>query len=267
MEVIQSLENSTIKEVKKLKEKKYRVKQNQFLIEGFRFVTEALNSDFIVKSIFIDEKQKKRWDSFNIEKILNKHVKVYWTNTSIIKSICDTENPQGIAAVVEGKASELICKEGFYVLVDKVQDPGNLGTIIRTAHASGALGVILTKGTVDVYNEKTLRSTMGSVFKIPIIEDKDFDVINNLKSKGFKLVVSSLETNNNFYDIDLTDKVIISVGNEGNGVSKEIYNMNDELVKIPMPGNAESLNVAVAASIMMFEAVRQGNLKNKLKNK
>ena len=145
------------------------------------------------------------------------------------------------------------------MLADKIQDPGNMGTIIRTAHAAGALGVILTKGTVDIYNEKTLRATMGSIFKIPVIYDNDLSLVQKLRDSGFKLVTSSLDTDKNFYDIDLREKIIISVGNEGNGISDEIYDLCDLKVKIPMPGGAESLNVAVAASIMMYEVVRQKN--------
>jgi TrmH family RNA methyltransferase len=159
--------------------------------------------------------------------------------------------------VVEQKEFHMEAKDGFYMLTDKLQDPGNVGTIIRSAHAAGAAGVIFTKGTVDIYNEKTLRSTMGSVFNIPIIEDVDLSFVDFLKSKGFKLVVSSLEDSENFYDVDLTQNVIIAVGNEGSGISQEIYRLGDIRVKIPMPGNAESLNAGAAASIMLFEAVRQ----------
>jgi len=152
--------------------------------------------------------------------------------------------------------------KGTYILIDKVQDPGNLGTIVRTAHAAGCSGVILTKGTVDLYNEKTLRSTMGSIFNISIIEDYDLSFTRNLKSQGYKLVCSSLDTEYNFYDINFSEKLIITVGNEGNGISEEIFNISDIKVKIPMPGGAESLNAAVAASIMIYEGVRQ-SLSNK----
>jgi len=190
---------------------------------------------------------------------LQANTKVYSITDSLFKSICDTENPQGIIAVVKNKPVEIKYDHGFYMLADKVQDPGNMGTIIRTAHAAGALGVIITKGTVDIYNEKTLRSTMGSIFKIPVIEDKDLSLVQKLRNGGFKLVTSSLDTDKNFYDIDLKEKVIISVGNEGNGISDEVYELSDLKIKIPMPGGAESLNAAVAASIMMYEVVRQKN--------
>lgn len=259
MEYIHSSENSLIKEIKKLKDKKHRIEKKQFIIEGFRFVGEALESTFHVPYVFIGEASTDKWNSFNIGKKVKSGTKVYTVKDSLLKSICSTDTPQGIAAVVENAKLDMRLDEGFYVLVDKVQDPGNLGTIIRTSHAAGALGVILIKGTVDVYNEKTLRSTMGSIFHIPILEDREMEIVNKLKSEGFKFVASSLDTDKNFYDVDLRHKAVICVGSEGNGISQEIYEFSDEKVKIPMPGGAESLNVGIAASIMIFEAVRQKN--------
>ncbi|MCY6482765.1 RNA methyltransferase [Clostridium aestuarii] len=257
MNIIESRDNSLVKDIKKLHKKKYRNEKGEFIVEGFRFVTEALQSDFEVPYVFIGENQMDRYNNFKIQDFLQENTKVYCIPESILKELCDTNNPQGILAVVNNKIIKTEDRDGFYVLVDKIQDPGNMGTIIRTAHASGAIGVVITKGTVDIYNNKTLRSTMGSVFKIPIIQDENLNVITDLKKKGFKLIVSSLEAENNFYDVDLTKKVIISVGNEGNGISKEVDDFADMKVKIPMPGGAESLNAAVSASVMMYEALRQ----------
>lgn len=257
MNKIESKDNSLIKDIRKLSKKKYRTQEGKFLVEGFRFVQEALKSTFEVPYVLISENSNEKCKSFNIYDLIQENTKVYLVRDDILKELCDTNNPQGILAVVNNKVMEIEDQKGFYVLVDRIQDPGNMGTIIRSANASGALGVITTKGTVDVYNDKTLRSTMGSIFKIPIIEDNNFEILKILKSKGFKLVVSSLDTENNFYDIDLTGKSIICVGNEGNGVSDYIYELGDEKVKIPMPGDAESLNAGVAASIMMYEVVRQ----------
>jgi len=257
LEIIRSSDNSIIKEIRKLKEKKHRIEKNQFIVEGFRFVMEALQSSFEVPMIFVSESAEGRWHSFNVEGILQKDTKVYWVTESVLKTICSTDTPQGIAAVVNNKAKFIEDKQGVYVLVDRLQDPGNLGTIIRTAHAAGALGVIFTKGTVDVYNEKTLRSTMGSIFNIPVIEDKELTIVRELKEKGFKLVVSSLDTEKNFYEADLKGKVIICVGSEATGASEDIYELSDIKVKIPMPGGAESLNAAIAGAIMIYETVRQ----------
>ena len=132
-----------------------------------------------------------------------------------------------------------------------------MGTIIRSVHACGFNGIITTKGTVDTYNGKTLRSTMGSVFRVPIVEDCDLSIIEKLKNKGYKFIVSTLEDSVDFYDSDLRGNIVIVIGNEGNGVSKEIMNIADIKVRIPMPGGSESLNAGVAASVMMYEALRQ----------
>lgn len=256
MEKILSKDNNLIKETRKLKEKKHRTEKGLFLVEGFRFVEEASKSSFKIKNMFIDEKVLAKLEDYNIE-IDKAGIDTYVVSSQVFKTISTTETPQGIVAVVENQEFSIKNEKGFYIYADKVQDPGNMGTIIRTAHASGALGVIYSQGTVDIYNEKTLRSTMGSIFSLPVILDKDMSKLKELKVQGFKLVVSSLDTDKNFFDIDLAQMCIIAVGNEGNGVSEQLYDLCDEKVKIPMPGGAESLNVAVAASIMAFEAVRQ----------
>lgn len=259
IETILSKDNKLIKEIKKLKEKKYRTETNKFLVEGFRFVEEAVNSSFKVAYIFYTDSVEEKFKDFQKHNKISENTKIFKVSEVIINSICSTENPQGILAVIENKNFVIDFGDGIYIFVDKVQDPGNMGTIIRTANAAGAKGIIINKGSVDIYNDKTLRATMGSIFKIPIIMDDNLATLLKLKENGFKLVVSSLDTNNNFYDVDLKHKVIIAVGNEGNGISEEILSLSDESVKIPMPGSAESLNVAIAAAIMIFEAVRQKN--------
>lgn len=257
MELIQSKDNNIIKETKRLKEKRYRALTSQFLVEGFRFTEEALKSSFKVSQIFINENSLDKWKDYNLENLQQNSTKVYIVKETVFKQLSETESPQGIIAVVDKIKVPILKKEGLYLLADKIQDPGNLGTIIRSAHAAGALGVIVTKGTVDVYNEKTLRSTMGSIFNIPVIEDEDLRFTKALKEDGFKLIVSSLEDSTDFYNVNLNENLIIAVGNEGSGISEEIYSFGDIKVRIPMPGGAESLNAAVAASIMLFEAVRQ----------
>ncbi|MEA5008086.1 RNA methyltransferase [Clostridium tyrobutyricum] len=261
MDIIRSKNNLQIKEAKKLKERKYRSEKGKFLIEGFRFVEEALKSQFNVSIIFINENALDKWENYKSMKSIcyQNNSKIYYLSDEAFKTISDTGNSQGIIAVVDDKKLEVENKIGFYVLADRVQDPGNMGTIIRSTHASGALGLIITKGTVDIYNSKTLRSTMGSIFHVPIIEDCNLDKVKFLRENGFKIVASVLDTEFNFYDVSLNDKIILAVGNEGNGLSSDIMNMSDIKVKIPMPGGAESLNASVAASIMMFEIVRQNS--------
>lgn len=252
---IESKDNTIYKETKKLKERKNRNKQKKYLIEGFRLVEEALKAKANIETIFYIEDIEEK--AINIINKYNYKGKIFKLNKSLFLEICETENPQGLLAVVLMNNTNTVLNGEFYLLCDKVQDPGNLGTIIRTAHASGIDGVILTKGTVDIYNDKTIRSTMGSIFYVPIIQDENLNVIRELKEKGFSIVATSLEGKNDFFDEDLTGKVVITVGNEGNGVSKEVYDISDKMVKIPMPGGAESLNVGVATSIILYERVRQ----------
>ena len=251
---IESKNNNLFKEIKKLKEKKHRIKSNKYLIEGLRFVEEAIKSKVSIDSIIFTESFKEKNPKLFLK--INENIKLIQMNEALLKQLCSTENPQGIVGVINMQNKEL--KNGeLVVLVDKVQDPGNMGTIIRTAHAAGAAGIVMTKGTVDIYNDKTLRSTMGSIFYIPIVEDDSLDFVKSLKKEGYKLVVSSLQGKNNFFEENLQGKVMIAVGNEGNGVSDEVYDIADIKVKIPMPGEAESLNVAVATSIMIYEKIRQ----------
>lgn len=254
---IESKDNSVFKEAKKLKIRKERKSRQLFLIEGFRFLSEAFNSGSKVTEIFVTEKDEyKLYNYVKKEDLLE--TKVYLISEMLLGQLCDTESPQGVVGVVSmGISTQKEYSQEFYVLCDQVQDPGNLGTIIRTSHAAGAAGIILTKGTVDPYNNKTLRSTMGSIFHIPIIEDSDYKFINDLKEKKFSLLAASLEGNRNFFEENLTKNLVICVGNEGNGLSDYIYSIADIKVKIPMPGNAESLNVSSAASIMIYERVRQ----------
>ena len=251
---IESKNNNLFKEIKKLKEKKHRIKSNKYLIEGLRFVEEAIKSKVSIDSIIFTESFKEKNPDLFLK--INENIKLIQMNEALLKQLCSTENPQGIVGVINMQNKELKSGE-LVVLVDKVQDPGNMGTIIRTAHAAGAAGIVMTKGTVDIYNDKTLRSTMGSIFYIPIVEDDSLDFVKSLKKEGYKLVVSSLQGKNNFFEENLQGKVMIAVGNEGNGVSDEVYDIADIKVKIPMPGESESLNVAVATSIMIYEKIRQ----------
>ncbi len=235
MIVIESKDNTLFKYTKKLKERKYRTKENKYIIEGFRLVQEAFKAKCNIDYIIVNKYGKDKLNDYLYEYMDS--IKIYEMKNELFSQLSSTENTQGIVAVANINNSISNIDGDFYLLCDKVQDPGNLGTIIRTAHAAGVNAIILTKGTVDIYNDKTIRSTMGSIFYIPIIYDNDLSILKGLKERG-----------------------ILSVGNEGNGISKEIFSIADKKVKIPMPGGAESLNVGVATSIILFERVRQSLL-------
>lgn len=261
MIVIESKDNTLFKYTKKLKERKYRSKENKYIIEGFRLVQEAFKAQCDIEYLIVNEYGKDKMYDYLSSYMDN--IKIYEMKNDLFTQLIATENTQGIIAVVNINNCITDIQGEFYLLCDKVQDPGNLGTIIRTAHAAGVNGIILTKGTVDIYNDKTIRSTMGSIFYTPIIYDNDLSFLKKLKNEGFSLVATSLEESKNFFDEDLSGKIILSVGNEGNGISNEIFELSDKKVKIPMPGGAESLNVGVATSIILFEKVRQSLSKNK----
>lgn len=253
---IESKDNNLFKETKKLKERKYRTKEGKYIIEGFRLIQEAYKANMDIDYLIINEGSEEKINEYLSGYNINNEV--YTMKKNLFNTLTCTETPQGAIAVVKNKEINNTLEGEFYLLCDKVQDPGNLGTIIRTAHAAGVDGIILTKGTVDIYNDKVIRSTMGSLFYVPIIhDDENLTVLKQLKVDGFSLVATSLAESKEFFDSDLKGKVILSVGNEGNGISDEVFDLADKKVKIPMPGGAESLNVAIATSIILFEKVRQ----------
>ena len=197
---------------------------------------------------------------------------VYVTN-QIFETLTDVKNPQGIMAIMEKNmiASQLKKEDeiqsidytqDIIVALDDIQDPGNLGTILRTVDSIGVNQILVSKGTADSYNPKVVRSTMGAIFRVKIIECENLkEVLQNLKKQKYNVVVTSLKTKNSIYDVDYNKKIIV-IGNEANGVSEEIQKIADEKVKIPMLGKTESLNASVATGIILYEYVRQ-----KLKNK
>ena len=172
--------------------------------------------------------------------------------------ISDVQTPQGMLAVIEKENSEdkIDFTEDVIVVLDGIQDPGNLGTILRTIDSVGLKQVIVSKETADSYNPKVVRSTMGAIFRVKVIESNNLlDTLKNMKKHKYKIMATSLETDHSIYDVDYNKKVIV-IGNEANGVSKEILDYADEKIKIPMLGKTESLNASVATAVILYEYVR-----------
>lgn len=259
MQKIISKDNSLIKHIKKLKEKKYRNEYNEFIVEGAKIIGEAIKEKTKIKQIIICDGCEK-------DELIERHLKYelakfdcIYVPQNIFKMLTDVENPQGILAVIEKANSdgEINVNEDIIVALDDVQDPGNVGTILRTIDSVGLKQVLVSKGTADVYNSKVIRSTMGAIFRVNVIECEDLEQsLQVLKENDFKVTVTSLDTKKSIYDIDYKKKIIV-VGNEANGVSKEIQKLADEKVIIPMLGNTESLNVSIATGIILYEYVRQ----------
>ncbi len=262
MEVIESRDNSLLKHVRKLKIKKYRQESGEFVIEGLRFVDEAILAGANIKCIMAAETFYKENIEASIKKAFDNY-NMCIISDDLFKGVTDTKSPQGIAAIVGLKQSSLdyILENAKTLLViDRIQDPGNLGTIIRTAHAANIDGLILLEGTTDPLSPKVLRSTMGSIFRVPIAWGVNFSkLLPLLRRKNFKIYTSRLEGGHPYYDevYGKNEKMVLVIGNEANGVDESIILESDRLIKIPMPGNAESLNAAVACGIMIFEILRQ----------
>ena len=259
MQVITSKENETIKNIKKLKDKKFRDEAGLYIIEGIKMIEEAIEEKASIKKILICEECLTTGDLE--QKILYEIAKYdcIYVNSKVYNFLTDVVAPQGIMAVVEkpSKDTEIDYSEDIILALDGIQDPGNLGTILRTADSVKLKQIIVTKNTADSYNPKLVRSTMGAILRIKIIETEDLaKTLKEAKKNKFKIVATSLDTNESIYDISYNKKVIV-IGNEANGVSKEIQELADNRVKIPMLGKTESLNASVATGIMLYEYVRQ----------
>ena len=196
-----------------------------------------------------------------IKLMREKNIPLFCVTEPVIKKIADTDNPQGILAVCrmqQVKLESLFASGEMLLVLDRVGDPGNVGTILRTADAAGIGGVVLLEGCVDVYAPKTVRSTMGSLFHIPVFTGaKEELFVKAAKRAGYELLVTSLEGADNLYKANLRGRIAFVMGNEANGVTQSLMAAADKRVYIPMAGRAESLNVAMAAGIVMFEALRR----------
>lgn|SRR5699024_14500 len=252
---ITSVNNPQVKKWKKLSLKKERTKQQTYLIEGFHLVEEALkHKKEDIRQIMIRE------DLIEEEAFLNLNIdpdKIVMINLNIAEEISETQTNQGIFAELAIETlsfPESI--DGPILLLDAVQDPGNVGTMIRTADAAGFQGVFLGKGTVDLYNSKTLRSAQGSHFHLEIYEGDLKNFITQFKDAGYPVFGTALnEEAASYKDVYVETPFALAVGNEGSGMNHEIINVIDQNIFIPMHGKAESLNVAIAASILMFHLI------------
>ena len=259
MQLITSKDNEIIKHIKKLSEKKYRDQNNCYIIEGIKLVEEAIQEKARIEKIVICEELNKTSEiSKDLMHKIAKYDCIYVTE-KIFKTISQVMNPQGILAVINKNNENNVIRydEDIIVALDDIQDPGNLGTILRTVDSVGLKQLIVSKGTADAYNPKVVRSTMGAIFRVNVIEVENLkETIEIIRKNNYNLLVTSLQTNDSVYDINYHRKVIV-IGNEANGVSKEIQDIADNRVKIPMLGKTESLNASVATGVILYEYVRQ----------
>lgn len=256
---ITSVNNPLVKAAAELKQKKYRIERGLFLAEGLRTVEEAVKSRSVVQ-IFYTAIEDDR-TRLCLEQAAALNAELYCVSERVMEKLSDTSSPQGIAAVcriVMPDLEKLLTKGTMLLVLDRVGDPGNVGTMLRTADAAGLGGIILLKGSVDVYAPKTVRASMGSLFHLPVIAGlSEEKLLKACHDYGYELLVTCLDGAVNLYKTDLSGRMAFVMGNEANGVSETLLKAADKKVFIPMKGNAESLNVAMAAGIVMFEALRQ----------
>lgn len=255
------IENSKNKQVKNIinlqKKSKERKKQNLYVIEGKKVIKEIPKEDLV--KIFVSE---SFYNSEENAKYIGAIESLEVVKDSIFDSMSDTKTPQGILAVVKTKThklTDILNQEKTLILIlEDIQDPGNMGTIIRTGEGAGINGIIVTSSSVDIYNPKVVRSTMGSILRMPIVVTDDiYSAIDELKSNNVAIYASYLGTENSYTNINYKMSTGIMIGNESKGLTDDIVSKADELIKIPLKGQVESLNASIAASLLMYEVVRQ----------
>ena len=248
METITSARNPRVLAWRSLRDKKGRAEQNAFLVEGTKMVQEALSSGFDVRAVLLREETVPSFD-------LPASVPVYQLPGHVFQSVCDTKTPQGVAAVLSRRVLPLAGSR--FLALDGIQDPGNMGTMIRTADAAGFEGLLLSPDCVDIFSPKVLRATMGSIFRMTFAFPDDLpSCLRELREKGFSVLSSQLD-GEPFYDREnVSSSLVLIVGNEGNGISEPVKAEATHRLRLPMRGGAESLNAAVAAGIMMYDLMK-----------
>ena len=266
MEIIESTSNSKIKNIKTLISKSRLRKETGFFIaEGPRMVFETPVR--LLKEIYVTEELvgDERFLDFR-EKLSDIPVSMYTVTDRVMRAISDTVTPQGVLAVVEQpryRLDELLPKDAYILVLERLQDPGNLGTIFRTSEGAGVTGIIMTSDCVDIFSPKVVRSTMGSLYRVPFFVTGDIiDTIELLHKRGIRLYAAHPSGEKEYFDADCTGACGFMIGNEGVGLSDELSRLSDERITIPMRGSLESLNAAMATGILLYEGDRQRRRKN-----
>lgn len=255
--MITSTSNQKVKELLQLKKKaKVRNQEGVFLAEGSRMVLEAPKDR--IRQLYLSESYDKKHG----QELKKQGFSYEVFSDTVFAYVSDTKTPQGILAVIrqlDYKIEDMLKMENPHILVlDNLQDPGNLGTIFRTAEAAGVTGILMSKDCVDLYNPKTIRSTMGAAYRMPFLYVDDIlEGIRCLKEYKIQVYAAHLEGKHSYDQEDYRKGTALLIGNEGNGLRKEVADLADTWVRIPMEGQAESLNAAVAAAVLMFEVSRQ----------
>jgi TrmH family RNA methyltransferase len=258
--MITSTANKQVKRVTQLLEKtRQRKKEQCYVAEGRRLLSEVPAKD--VEQVFVSEALQAEMEGT----LLQAGVSYEIVSTQVFKQMADTVAPQGVLAIVKQPVytlAQVLANPGHSVLfLENIQDPGNLGTMFRTAEAAGVSGIILSPDCVDIFNPKVIRSTMGAIYRVPFVIMELAEAITAFKQAGGRIYAAHLKGEKAHYDLNLTGKTGFLIGNEGNGLTKETADRADAYLRIPMEGKTESLNAAIAAALLMYEAKRQNSEK------
>lgn len=261
---ISSVENTRVRHFRQLYRKKFRDREGLYVIEGANLLKEALSFGAALGDVFLTDSFRGQEPELTAE-LEASGAEMYVLPEGLFSQITDTETPQGVAAVVEKplrSAEEVMKNCRSLVVLDRLQDPGNLGTIVRTADAAGFDGIIAMKGTADIFAPKTVRAAAGAIYRVEITYmDEPDEAAVALREHGITTVCTSPYAEKVYYDVDLSGKTALIIGNEANGACDEFMRGADINVTIPMSGATESLNAGIAAAVIMFESLRQKNIK------
>lgn len=259
--VITSNSNPKVKMLNKLnKDSKLRKEKDVFIVEGIRMFREIPIDS--VKEVYMSESAFEQYRDENIVQKLCDDAEFAVMSDSVFAGVSQTKSPQGCLAVVRCRHYDMKDimpddKTLTYLVLDTIQDPGNMGTIFRSAEAAGVTALVLGPGSCDPYNPKVVRSTMGAIFRVPFVQSEDLvKSVEQLKQKGVLVYGAHLD-GEELYDTVFSDKIAFLIGNEGNGLSDEVAATSDKLLRIPMEGKVESLNAAISATLLSYEAMRQ----------
>jgi TrmH family RNA methyltransferase len=254
--------NAKVKYFSSLKRKKSRRSSGKFLVEGIHLVNEAMRAGLLDRVIYSERLVKTFEGKELLGKIISSGLPVEEASEKVLRHLSDVESPQGIAAAVRPKNPDFgdlfETADPLIVAACGIQDPGNLGTIVRTAEAAGCSGIVLSAGTVDPYNDKVIRASSGSIFRLNIVRIDDIiELASALKRRGVRIVSAFAEAEKDVYSADLRGPLAVMIGSESKGLPEDVAGISDENVSIPMSGPVESLNAAVSCAVILYEALRQ----------
>ncbi len=262
--MLTSLQNPLVKHLRKLQQTKYRRSQQQFLLEGTHLLLEACAAGWPLDLVCFTPEWQAKQSAHLLAQLEQPQTRLEVVSETVMQAIATTVTPDGVVAIAQACPSPGLTFKSLGLVLENIQDPGNLGTMIRTVAAAGAEGILLSPGCVDIENPKVLRASAGQWFRLPIsTPDRLSECLHPYRIQGWQIVATLPQATTNYWDLDLTQPTLFLLGNEGAGLSKDLIKLATHQVKIPLHQGVESLNVAIAAALMLYECQRQRSLAEK----